>query len=433
MRVTVGYGQEHQDYEVTEEKLIGDPRALGSDLADLQAAVRTALEEPFHFPALRRALTPDDHVTVVVDETLSHLPDALIPVLEHLAQAGVAPEHITLVSAPTSPKKGTGPLPQGDSPLFRPSSSQPWIDDLPDAFEEVHVEVHDPADRKRLSYLATTRQGQRLYLNRTVVDADQLVVVSARRYDPLLGHGGAEGAIYPAFCDTATHDAVQGRMNLDPPGAEPSLTRREAVETAWLLGAPFFVQIIEGTGGGWSQVVAGASEASAEAGRQLDARWRLAVSRRADLVVVTLTGDPTRHTFADWAAAVGCAARVVEPNGRVVLLARGRPEFGPAVELLRNAEDPEQVLQHLRREQTLEMLPALRWSTAASQARLYVLSGLPDETVEELFATPLQHAGQVQRLLDDCASCLFLEDAHRTLAVVEEAAVLEPLAAKRGE
>jgi nickel-dependent lactate racemase len=416
MRVTIGYGRERRDYEVAEDRLIGDRRTPASDLLDRQAAVRAALEAPFHFPALRRAVTPDDHVAVIVDETLSHLPDALIPVLEHLAQAGVAPGNITLLSAPTT-------------------SGQPWIDDLPEAFEEVHVEVHDPADRKRLSYLATSRHGHRLYLNRTVVDADQLVVVSARRYDALLGQSGAEGAIYPALSDTATIDAFQGRVTLAEPGAEPTVTRREAVETAWLLGAPFFVQVIEGAAAGWSQVVAGAAEASIEAGRHLDGRWRVPLSRRPYLVVATLTGDSARHSFADWAVALACAARVVEPNGRIVLLADGGPalclDSGPTAELLRNADEPEQVLKHLRRQQTLEMLPALQWATAATRARLYILSGLPDDTVEELFATPLQHAGQVQRLLDDSGSYLFLEDAHRTLAVLEEQAALEPLAAKR--
>src|SRR5258708_23568092 len=142
MQVTIGYGQERHDYEVVEEKLIGEPRLPSADLTDLAAAVRAVLEEPFHFPALRRALTPDDHVAVVVDETLSHLPDALIPVLEHLAQAGVAPQNMTLVSPPTWPKKGAVPLRKGDSPLFRPSSVQPWFHDPPDRFEEVEGEVH---------------------------------------------------------------------------------------------------------------------------------------------------------------------------------------------------------------------------------------------------------------------------------------------------
>jgi hypothetical protein len=43
---------------------------------------------------------------------------------------------------------------------------------------------------------------------------------------------------------------------------------------------------------------------------------------------------------------------------------------------------------------------------------------LPEETVEELFATPLHDARQLQRLLDSCDSCLFLPDAHKMLALV---------------
>ncbi len=411
MRITIGYGLERQEYEVAEGKLVGDVRAASPDLAKRAAAVRDALEAPFRFPALRRALTPDDHVTVVLDESLSNLTDALIPVLEHVTEAGVAPANITLLTAP-------------------PASNQPWIEALPEVFEEVHVEVHDPADRKRLAYLATMRDGKRLYLNRTLVDADQLVVVSARRYDALLGRGGAEGAIYPALSDTATLAEMPERLTLAAPGAEPSATHQEAVETGWLLGAPFFVQVIEGAGTGWSRVVAGAAEASIEADRQLDARWRVPVARLAELVVVTLTGDPAQHTFADWAAAVAAGARVAEPGGRIVLLARGQPAFGPAAELLRNIDEPERVLKHFRREPTLEMLPALQWATAAGRARLYVLSGLPDEGVEELFATPLQHAAQVQKLLDNSGSCVFLEDAHRALAVVEEGAALAAPAMK---
>jgi hypothetical protein len=49
-----------------------------------------------------------------------------------------------------------------------------------------------------------------------------------------------------------------------------------------------------------------------------------------------------------------------------------------------------------------------------------LLSGLPAEAVEALFTTPMQHARQVQRLLDAGGSCLVLPDAHKLLAVTSE-------------
>src|SRR4029079_9521876 len=105
----------------------------------------------------------------VVDEHLPRLAGLVTAVLEHVVAAGVDPAAITLLCQPTA-------------------SKQPWIEDLPDAFQDVHLEVHDPADRKRLAYLATTKSGRRVYLNRAVVDADQLVVLTGPHFDPVHGY-----------------------------------------------------------------------------------------------------------------------------------------------------------------------------------------------------------------------------------------------------
>jgi hypothetical protein len=87
------------------------------------------------------------------------------------------------------------------------------------------------------------------------------------------------------------------------------------------------------------------------------------------------------------------------------------------VELVRQAEDPEQALALLRRQTPSDMAAAFQWARTAQQASIYLLSGLPPETAEELFTTPLNHPGQVQRLLDGAGSYLFLADAHKALAV----------------
>src|SRR5262249_30087925 len=160
----------------------------------------------------------------VLDEHLPLLAELLTPVLQHLVDAGVAPNAITLVGPPTQ-------------------RSQEWARGLPPAFRQVRVEVHDPTDRRRLSYLATTRKGRRLYLNRSVVDADQVVLLTRRTYDPLLGYSGAEGALYPALSDEATRKELAGLLSMKAPREKAWPARREAAEVAWLLGAPFVVHL----------------------------------------------------------------------------------------------------------------------------------------------------------------------------------------------
>ena len=369
-------------------------------MADPVAAVRAALEQPHGYPALRRALTADDHVAIILDESLPRLVELLEPILEHVRDADVAPEAITLL-CPSS------------------SSQQAWIDDLPDEFQEVRVEIADAGDRRRMAYLATTDKGKRIYLNRTLVESDQIVVLSGRRYDPLHGYSGAEGSLYPAFGDREIQQTINRRINLGAPEATPWPARRAATKIAWWLGAPFFVQILESSGDGVAQVVAGTAEASREGQRLLDVHWRRGVAREADLVVAALSGDPSRHTFAHLAAALACAARVVQPGGRIALLTQAEPKLGSEVDSLRSADDPQEVLRRLCDKQTVDLAPVLQWARAASRANINLLSALPDETVEELFATPLHDAREVQRLIDAGGSCIFLPDAHKMLAVVE--------------
>lgn len=407
MPLGIDYGLEHLDVEIRDTHMLHLRRAPARPpVADPAAAVASALEQPARFPPLRRALTPDDHVAIVIDERLPHLSGMLLPVLDHLAGAHVAPEAITLLCPPST-------------------CEHRWTEDLPAAFRSVRVERHNPADRKRLSYLATTAQGRRLYLNRTVVDADQVVVLARRGYDPLLGYSGCEGALYPSLSDEQTRQEMCGRLSLAVPGERPWPARQEATEVAWLLGAPFMIQVIEGWGDEVAHVVAGLADSSAEGQRLLDARWRVGVGQRADTVIASLGGDPARHEFADLARAAACAGRVVKPDGRIVLLSDAAPELGVGAELVRQAADPSQALSLLRKHTPADMASAFEWASTVQHAHVYVLSKLPGDIIEDLFATPVEDDRQVQRLVAAEGSCLVLTDAHKTMAVLDHDPVAE--------
>ena len=129
----------------------------------------------------------------------------------------------------------------------------------------------------------------------------------------------------------------------------------------------------------------------------------------------------TLHTFADFGAALACAARVVKPDGRIILLTEAAPDLDTAAELLCQAEDPGQAHGLLRKHAPFGMAAAFQWANAAQGARIYLLSHLPAETAEELFTIPLEHAGQVHRLTASAESCVILPDAHKSLAVATNA------------
>jgi len=399
MRIAISYGRQQAEVEVAESKLVRVTRQpVAPPVADLRAAVEQALESPLGFPPLRRALTPDDHIVIIVDEHLARLPELLTPILEHVARANIVPAAITLLCPATS-------------------AAQPWVDDLPDAFQEVRLEVHDPEDRRHLSYLATTRHGRRIYLNRTAVDADQLVVLTGRGYDLLLGYSGAEGGLYPALSDQATLQEAAEKLTMRAPGKKSWPLRQEATEVAWLLGAPFMVQVIEGSNGAVTHVLGGTVESSSEGQRLLDARWHIEVEQPADTVIAAVSGDPARHDFDALARALGCAARVVKGGGRIVLLTDAEPSAAPEVALLRAAAEPSEIFNLLKNQNAANAAALFQWASAAREATVYLLSRLSSETAEEIFTVPLDHAGQAQRVVGD-GTCLVIPDAHKTMAVV---------------
>ena len=399
MHIAIGWGRHQWDVEIPTAKVLVPRRhPAAPPLADPAAAVRAALEQPFGFPPLRRALTPDDHVAVVVDESLATLPLLLPPILQHVQEAGVQMDRVTLVCAP-------------------PSTGQPWLDTLPDEFQDVHVEVHQPDDRKKLAYLATMRQGRRLYLNRTMVDADQSIVLTRRGYDCLLGYAGGVGSLFPSLSDQATLHELRGQLSLAAPGVEPWKHQRAAAEAAWLLGVPFLVQVIEGSDDAVVHVLVGPMESAAEGERLLDDRWRVEIGDEPDVVIASISGNPARHTFADFARAWSAAARVVKPDGVIILLTDANPALGPGSALMRQMDNPGRALRLLAEENPDDYEAVYQWTSAAQKAKLYLLSRLAIDVAEELFTTPLDNVRQVQKLLQ--GSCLFLPDAHRTMAAIK--------------
>lgn len=364
------------------------PAASAAELA------RAALERPFGFEPLRRALTPDDRVTVVLDPGVPHAAEVLGAVIEHLGTAGIPTEAVTVLTA-----------------------AEATLRDAP-GVGGVRTEVHDPADRKKLSYLASTAAGRRLYLNRTLVDADFVVVVSGRGYDPASGYAGAETALFPALADAEVRDSFEGQFTSDAPAGRPWPVGEEAAEVARLLGMPFLVQVIAGAGDSVQEVVAGLPDSSAEGVRRQDARWRCTVEDEPDTVIAAVGGDPGRATFLDLAKAAAAAARVVRKGGRVAVLSAAAPDLGDGARLLRTLDGPSGARKLLAKERPADWAAAWLWAFAAKNRSLFLASGYPDDVAEELFATPIRTPAEAQRLIDSGERVLLIPDAHRTMVTV---------------
>jgi hypothetical protein len=98
MNVEIAFGSELLKLEVADSNAVPTHRQPHTpDLTDPAEAMRRALEAPLRFPPLRQALTPDDHLALVMDERLPVISGLLPPLFEHLALSDIAISAITIV------------------------------------------------------------------------------------------------------------------------------------------------------------------------------------------------------------------------------------------------------------------------------------------------------------------------------------------------
>lgn len=392
---TIRFAQEEVTLPVDEGVLRGPPDGQGEPpLADVPAALAAALAQPLDFPPLCKALTPDDRIAVVVNEGLSQVSSLLGAVLREVEQAGVMRSNVTVVVPPRT---------------FAP------VHDCRGPYADVRLEVHNPDNPRNLAYLASTRRGRRIYLNRTVVDADQLIVLGRVRFDPLFGFSGGFSELFPLLSDQATRREFLCRPSLYQAGRARGRAQEEAEEVGNLLGLPFFVQAVETHGDQISHIVAGSAAAVSQQAQEWLNRHARFTAASADLVVSPLSIERDSHNLADVAAALETASRVVRPGGRIVVLSRARAELSPGFELLRGADSPEQGLGQAQRLGLADVVSLWQWTCGLQHATVTLLSQLPPEVAEDLFVTPMDHPGQLERLSRHASSMLLIPDAHRFL------------------
>lgn len=353
--------------------------------------IRSALEKPYRFEPLRRALTPEDKVALVVDETVPEAAVAASAVMDHLASAGIPIGAITIL------------LPAG--------SRGDWVANLPDEYADAQTEVHDPIDRKRLAYLASTLSERRVYLNRTLVESDFVVAIGRRRFDAVAGIAGGEDLLFPRFSDAETIDSFRGRFRHKEASPSPDVS-----EVVALFGSPFFVQVID-DGTRAVEVLAGLPNSLVEGLRRHDRLWRHRLPERPDTVVATVSPDPD---FAELAAGAVNAARAVAKGGRIALLAPPVALEGEGIAILRGTEDPAEARKLLTAARPDDWAACHLWTAVTRRARLY-LTGLDEDRAEELFATALNNVGELERFLESGDRILFLPNAHRTIVRTEDA------------
>jgi lactate racemase len=399
MHVTVDYQDERLELDIPAERIVATWSApVGLDRAGELAAIRDALEAPTDFPPLGRMIVPGDRVTIAFDTMIAQPQPILEVIFQTLKNAGVEAEDMTVLA----------PSPAGvrlENALWAGST----------------LVVHDPRDRSQLAYLAATKLGRRIYLNRALTDADVVIPVGRLGFDPITGYRGPWSLIFPESSELATIDAQRGRFRDEVDeltASRASASLDESFEVSWLLGSQFHVGVVPGHSG-LVGVVAGREQAVRERGiARLESTWNFNALERAEMVVVGIGGPDLPATIDDLALGLATASRLVQHGGKIVALSRAQGTIGPAVSRLNDIDDPKQRTAALRgHECDDDFVTARRLAQALAWADVFVLSELTPDVVESLSIAVLDNAEQARRLVARSGSCSFVSRAELTRAI----------------
>jgi nickel-dependent lactate racemase len=372
----------------------------GKPLADPAAAVQSALADPLDFPPITRATVRGDRVVLAVDSGVPQLPAVVAGAVRALLAGDVFTEDITIVLAPANSKRVEE----------KPTSLLP-----PGIAAEVKIAEHDPGDHESLSYLAASKENRPIYVNRLLFDADVVLPIGCLRPDTALGYLGVCGGVFPAFSDEETRQRFRSTN-----WAESEVHRRryqqESDEASWLLGVQLILQVVPGLGDTILHVLAGQGASVAERGRRLcEDAWTHQIPERAGLVVASIEGSREEQTWDNFARALFTALLAVSDDGAIVLCTDLRCEPGPALQRLAVPDDDEAILRDIRRDRSRDAVSASLVVEARNRAKVYLMSGLDEATVEDLGVGFVTREEEINRLARQFDSCILLANAHRAM------------------
>lgn len=351
---------------------------------------RLAFLNPLGFPELVRCVVPGDRVVLTVDPETPFAGEIIASVWEQLQAVPDGGVNLTLL------------FPEDHS-----GSGWQWLrDQLPiHVQQQITVHVHAPADSTQISYIASSSGGERVYLNRLLSDADLIITVGVIAFDSLLGFRGTSSILYPAFSDAATVRAAQSQGHPELTPAQQRPFRDLVDEVGWLLGTQFTVQVIPGSTQFPCEILTGLPEDVMARGKELvEKNWRIKLDDQLDGVVISIPGGAA-FGWRQLGLALEQASGIVQQGGRIAVIADLTVPAGPAATMLRRCQEPEELLKPLRREPTYDAVEMTQLIQAQRRARIYLLSHLPAEVVEELGMIPLANPAELQRLVASIENC----------------------------
>ena len=279
-------------------------------LADLDAAVEAALDDPIGGPRLESLVSPGDRVLLVSDDNTRLTPaDRLIPpILNRLNRAGVPDRKIECIMA-----LGT----------HRYMTEAEMVAKVgPEVFSRIRVFNHEWRDPDQLVDLGVSKRGTPLSVNRAAPAADRVIGLGAIVPHHIPGFSGGSKIIQPGICGPAT--TAETHILACEGGGDSFLgvadnpVRADMDDMAERVGMRTILNVVSDSDGAVTAVFFGETRKAFDAGvRAATAIYGVPFHETPDVVVAN--AYPCELDFWQSHKAQYPAQRMVTPGGTIIV------------------------------------------------------------------------------------------------------------------
>jgi nickel-dependent lactate racemase len=295
-------------------------------LADAAGAIEQALDRPIESPPLRSLAAGKRSAAISVCDITRPAPNrqVLPPLLRRLEQAGIAREGITILIA-------TG--------LHRPATPAEIREIVGEEVASAYRVVnHDARDLAAHRPLGATTSGTPVYIDERFVAADLHLTLGFIEPHLMLGYSGARKLVVPGLAARETIAVLHSpKFMRDPRAVEGSIEDNplhlEMLEIARMARHDFIVDVTLARDRRIAGVFAGHPVAAHRRGVEFVSRTMLELLEEpVDAVLTTSAGYPLDLTYYQSIKGITAAAHIVQPGGKILLMAAceegpGAPEF----------------------------------------------------------------------------------------------------------
>ena len=352
----------------------------------LRDAFDRAWEHPFGMDDPASTLSAGDRVVIVVNDHTRPTPTRdLLSLLWKKIEGPVAAANVTILV-------GTG--------THRSPTEQELEAMLGEFRYSFRVQIHD-CDQNCVD-IGHTARGTRIALNRTVVEADQVIMIGHIGMHYYAGYTGGRKGILPGVAARETIEANHSQL-MDPRSRACSYDgnpiSEDMVEAARRVSIAFTVDVVLTSSGDIATIVIGEPEAAHAAGRSFwDKHFQVPFCEPYDVVIASAGGHPKDINLYQAYKAQYNAMRTLRDGGFLFLIAAcpdgiGHPVFKDWIE---RSTTPEDIPVMYEQEGfILGGHKALYHARDTRRASIYLRSEMEDAIVRQFYMEPARDAALV--------------------------------------